>query len=371
MSPFDLSAFRSADAVVPGATVEVLSTGSFLFDYITGIGGLPRGRIVEAFGPQSSGKSTAFYQAGVEAQRKGGSVLLLDHENSYTQSYAEQLGLDVSPSKLLVEQPFDLETGFAKALEVTRKYAESNSPEPLLVIFDSIAAMRLKDEDPTNNMAAAVRAKAIYNYLRDAVGIVARSGAIWAFINHERDNIFTGAPWEINQQKAAKGATSTPGGNGPKFFSSQRYQFAVGAKLKGDVLDPITGEMAPGNVAVKVRVTAVKNKLAAPFRQAEMLIRFGAGIDPVFSVLDVGVKRGLIGKESKLTFVFPDGGKTTSGAQGALEYLATRPVLVMEIETQLRSVIEAAWEQERERLLTSAAAIATATEEKEETANAD
>lgn len=358
----DLRAFRSDRSVIPGQRIKPLTTGSFLFDYVTGIGGLPRGRMVEAFGPESSGKSTAFYQAGVQAQRAGGVVLLLDYENSYTERYALQMGLDVSEEVLLVEQPFTLEEGFDKAVEVTEAFAAMADPPPLLVIFDSLAAIPMEGEAVDNNMAAAQRAKGIRSYLRKHLGTVARAEAIWAFVNHEMDNIFTGAPWEINRDKAAKGMTSTPGGRAVKYFSSQRYQFAGGAKLKGEVVDPVTGEIVDGFVAVKAKVTAVKNKLGAPFRSAELFIRYGAGIDSTFSLVDVGVKRRLIVKESKLTFVFPDGHKTTSGAAAAIEYLQSNPALAADIESQLRGLIESEWEKEQERLLSAAAIVATTEE---------
>lgn len=349
----DLAQFQSERTVHPGSKVVAITTGSFLFDYVTGIGGLPRGRMVEGFGPESSGKSTAFYQAGAHYQRAGGGLVLLDYEAAYTDSYVENLGVDLAPGKLLVEQPDTLEEGFEKAIEITEKLAASHDPAPMLFVFDSVAAMPMEDEDPGQNTAAMTRAKKIRAYLRKANGAVARAGATWVFINHEMDNIFTGAPWEINRDKARKGLVGTPGGKAIKFYSSMRFQFAAGSRLKGDVVDPVTGEVLEGIIAIKSKVTTVKNKLAAPFRTAEMFIRFGAGIDNTFSLVDVAVRRGIIEKPSKLIFQFPDGG-TANGAANAIAYLQSRPSLASDIEEQVRQFIHTAWAEEQERLRTAA-----------------
>lgn len=357
--PLNLEDFRTDKTFKPGRKVEALSTGSFLFDYITGIGGLPRGRMVEAFGLESSGKSTVMYQAMAQAQKAGGVAVLMDYEHSWTEEYAEMLGIDLNLETLLVEQPESLGEGFQKALDITAAMAALPAPRPpLIIVFDSLAAVPMEDERVDNNMAAAHRAKEFKAYLRKAAGVIDAADAIWAFINHEMDNIFTGPTWQIQADKARLGSTTTPGGKAIKFYCSQRYQFQAGKKLKGDVVDPVTGEVTEGFIAVKTKVVAVKNKVAHPHRRADVLIRYGAGIDNSFSLLEVGIARGLIQRPTTQKYIMPDGTEVRSAA-AALEYLQENPVAAAKLEATLRSLIQQVWEDERERQLTAATEAAT------------
>lgn len=350
---FSLTEHRTELSVNPGEKVEAISTGSLMFDYVTGIGGLPRGRMIEIFGAESSGKSTFMFQAGAQVQLAGGVVLFLDYENAFMERYAQACGLDTSPSKLLVEQPLDLDSGFEKAMEITK--AVTAERVPLLVIFDSVAAMPLEGESVDNNTAAMQRAKKIYGHLRLAVHPVNQAGAIWAFINHEQTNIFTGAPWEIQRDKIQKGATSTPGGKAIKFYSSQRFRLEYAGALKGDMVDVVTGEVVEGIIAKKMRVIAHKNKVGHPERKAEVLIRFGEGVDNNFSILNAGLKRDLITKSGN-TLSFPDGSSVV-GAQKALDHLRSSPALAAQLDAQIRELMEAEWEKQQADLISQARAV--------------
>ena len=346
---FDLQSFRDeSTAYDPFAdTPPPLPSGSFLFDYVTGVGGLPRGRIIEAFGKESSGKSTIFYQAIAAAQAEGGVGLILDYENSFVRSYGEACGMDVDPAKLLVDVPDSLESGFNLANEVTRKAGEASIP--LVVLFDSLEAMPLEaenaEEDPNaNNMVGAWRAKALGSRLRQSTGIIAKAGALWVLINHEKDVIHTG--FVTPGQRALAGSTRTPGGRAPKYYASIRLQFTPTSKVKGNTVDPVTGEaVSDAVIAQKVRVTTVKNKLGAPNRSVVLTIRYGSGVDNAFDLVDVGLKRGVLARKSASSPIEvpgPDGTvvHTARSLQGAVDYLSTHEDVAEHIESVLRDAIE-------------------------------
>lgn len=354
-SGIDLSKFEGPDTAPLGVRSHpAYSTGSFLFDSVTGIGGLPVGRIIECYGPESSGKSTAFYQAIGLLQRRGGVGLILDFENAFLPWYGLALGMAADPNdpteldkrKLLLEIPETLEAGFDKALEVTRACSEARVP--LIVVFDSIAAMTPKaaidsDAPSENNMAGAQRAKAIENYLRVATGEVARSQAAWCLVNHERDEIVTN-PFAPGARERM-GRKRTPGGSAVKYLTSMRVRFRPGAEEKGMAPDPVTGEMVETVVARKIAIYVSKNKMAPPFRKADAWIRFGFGFDNAYDLLEIGLARGRVSKVGN-THTFHDGGRAV-GKANAIQYLRDHPVTSAQLESKLRELMESAWAEQQ------------------------
>lgn len=338
MPPFDLASFATENAVdlTPLSSFPVIPTGSFVIDLLTGIGGLPRGRIVEAFGPQHSGKSTAFYQAIGQAQRMGGAGLILDYENAWTAAYAQRLGLSTEPSELLVETPQSIEEGFDLAHRAT--VAAGKAGTPLVVVFDSLALMRLAKEREAvvgdNNMIGAQRAKDISDWFARVTGDIARSGAVWAFVNHEKVVIQTG--W------APVGAPThrTPGGASVAYVATIRFRFAVTKQIKGPIVNVLTGQPDEGVVAMRVSVTTPKNKLSAGNRKVEAFIRYGAGFDDSYSLYVAGVARGLIPKSGNTHEI---AGQKYVGAAKAIEGLRAHPEFMRHLEEEIRASAEAAW----------------------------
>lgn len=360
----DLTKYRTERSIDFSAPPPAgITTGSFLFDYITGVGGLPRGRIVEAFGPEASGKSTSMYQAIAQVQRQGGIGLLLDYENAFIPLYAEQVGIDPDPKTFLPEVPLTLEQGFEMAADLTKAAADTNTP--LIVVFDSLAAMPLESEtaadNPSeNNMGAAWRARAIKAYLRANAGHISRAGAVWVFINHEMDVIDT----QAGPRRFGPAPTTTPGGKSLKFYASLRLQFRPGQRFKGEVLNPVTGELVEGYVATKTKITAVKNKVATPFRFAEVFIRYGVGIDDHYSIFEVGVARKVIKKLTQSKYELPDG-RTIVGGNSVIEYLRTNTEASGELRKTLVGMIEADAAQQLVRLTARPAGDVTEADEEE------
>jgi recombination protein RecA len=313
------------------------------------VDGLPRGRILEAFGPEQSGKSTVFYQAVAQAQAAGGFGVILDYENTWTDAYGEALGINTDPAALLVESPASLEEGFALARRITKA---ADPERPLIVVFDSLAAMALASElDPKkvttdailpSNTIHMLRAKAISDVLRVATNEIANAGAVWAFVNHEKDVIQLGGPPRPAYLAPQK---RTPGGRSVKFYASIRLQFLPGARIKGDVLDVVTGEVKEGIVARKVRVSTPKNKVAPPDRSVDVFVRYGHGIDDAYSLFEAGVARKLIGKSGS-HYTLPTRGEPPlriHGAAGAIETIRNDPALVESLTTAIKEAIRVAW----------------------------
>lgn len=354
----DLSKYAPAADEVMAPPVP-LPTGSLMLDSLTGIGGLPLGRIIEVFGKQSSGKSTLLYQAIGQVQRMGGAGVLLDFENAFTDSYGTSMGIDTDPAKWLLRVPRSLESGFEIALNITKDAVAANTP--LVIGFDSLEAMPMESETELNkrtgdivvsenNMAGAWRAKAVANFLRQAGPVIGRGPVLWVLINHEKPVIHTGFVTPL--EKASAGKVRTPGGTGPKFYSSVRLQFTpTGARIKGDVVDPVTGEITEGVVGTRVVVEAVKNKVGPPNRRATLDILFGQGIDNVSSVFEVGLARGLITKDGghNYTVSIPrSNGEepirfTHRGKDAFLAELRKVPQLVQYLSDVLRPQVEASY----------------------------
>ncbi len=277
--------------------VSAVSTGSVGLDLALGVGGLPRGRVVEIFGPESSGKTTLALHAIAEVQRQGGIAAFVDAEHALDVSYAKRLG--VSLPDLLVSQP---DTG-EQALEISEQLVRSGACD--LVVVDSVAALVPKAEiegemgDPHMGLQARLMSQA----LRKLTGIVSRNQAIVLFINQIRQKIGVvfGNP------------ETTTGGNALKFYASVRLDIRRVGQVK-------EGEQVVGS---RTRVKVVKNKVAPPFREAEFDVRYGVGVDRHAEALDLAVERGLVEKSGSHFSL--DGERIGQGRERAAEWLRASP----------------------------------------------
>jgi recombination protein RecA len=250
--------------------IEAISTGSIGLDVALGIGGLPKGRVVEIYGPESSGKTTLTLQVVAEAQKLGGTAAFIDAEHALDPSYAEKLGVNVD--ELLVSQP---DTG-EQALEITDMLVRSGAVD--IVIIDSVAALTPKAEieGEMGDSHMGLQARLMSQALRKLTGNIKRSNVMVIFINQIRMKIgvMFGSP------------ETTTGGNALKFYSSVRLDIRrIGAIKKGDEV-----------VGNQTRVKVVKNKVAPPFKQAEFEILYGQGISRLGELIDLGVQHDIVGK---------------------------------------------------------------------------
>ncbi len=249
---------------------EVISTGSISIDYALGIGGLPRGRVVEVFGPESSGKTTLTLQVIAEAQKAGGMAAFVDAEHALDAEYARKLGVDIE--NLLVSQPDNGE----QALEIVEVLVRSNSVD--VVVVDSVAALvpRAEIEGEMGDAQVGLQARLMSQALRKLTAVVAKSKTTLIFINQLREKIgvMFGSP------------ETTTGGRALKFYSSVRVDIRrIGAIKDGDVV-----------VGGRTRVKIVKNKMAPPFREAEFDIMYGEGVSREGDLIDLAVERKIIDK---------------------------------------------------------------------------
>ncbi len=288
--------------------IPSISTGSLGLDVALGVGGLPRGRIVEIYGPESSGKTTLTLQVIAEAQKAGGSCAFIDAEHALDPIYAENLGVDVE--NLLVSQP---DTG-EQALEICDMVVRSGALD--VVVIDSVAALTPKAEieGDMGDSHMGLQARLMSQALRKMTGNIKNSNTLVIFINQIRMKIgvMFGSP------------ETTTGGNALKFYSSVRLDIRrIGSIKEGDEV-----------VGNETRVKVVKNKVAPPFRQTEFQIMYGKGIFHMGEVIDLGVKQGLIEKSG--AWYAYKGEKIGQGKKNVAIYLDENPEIAKEIETQIR-----------------------------------
>jgi recombination protein RecA len=288
--------------------VEAVSTGSLGLDIALGIGGLPRGRVVEIYGPESSGKTTLTLQVVAEIQRMGGTAAFVDAEHALDPAYAEKLGVNVND--LLVSQP---DTG-EQALEITDMLVRSNAVD--LVVVDSVAALTPKAEieGEMGDAHMGLQARLMSQALRKLTANIKRSNAIVIFINQIRMKIgvMFGNP------------ETTTGGNALKFYSSVRLDIRrIGAIKSGD---EVTGNLT--------RVKVVKNKVSPPFREAEFEIMYGQGISREGEIIELGSSQNIVDKSG--AWYSYKGERIGQGKDNAREFLKTHPEIAKEIEAQIR-----------------------------------
>lgn len=292
----------------PQARIPSISTGSLGLDIALGIGGLPRGRIVEIYGPESSGKTTLTLQVIAEAQRNGGTCAFIDAEHALDPIYAQALGVDIE--NLLVSQP---DTG-EQALEICDMVVRSGAVD--VVIVDSVAALTPKAEieGDMGDHHVGLQARLMSQALRKMAGNIKHSNTLVVFINQIRMKIgvMFGSP------------ETTTGGNALKFYSSVRLDIRrIGAIKEGDEV-----------VGSETRVKVIKNKVAPPFKQTEFQIMYGTGIYRLGEVIDLGVQQGLVDKAG--AWYSYKGDKIGQGKKNACEYLAQNAEIAEEIESALR-----------------------------------
>jgi len=295
------------DAEEP-APVAVVPTGSIGLDLAIGVGGLPRGRVIEIYGPESSGKTTLALHAIAEVQRQGGIAAFIDAEHALDVTYARKLGVNLPD--LLVSQP---DTG-EQALEIAEQLVRSGACD--LIVVDSVAALvpKAEIEGEMGDPHMGVQARLMSQALRKLSGVVSRNQAIVVFINQIRMKIgiVFGNP------------ETTTGGNALKFYASVRLDI----RRIGQVKD---GDQVVGS---RTRVKVVKNKVAPPFREAEFDVRYGVGVDRCAEALDLGVDRGLVEK-SGAHFAL-DGERIGQGRERAVEWLRANPEPLGRLVARLR-----------------------------------
>jgi recombination protein RecA len=289
--------------------VEVVSTGSLGLDIALGVGGLPKGRVVEIYGPESSGKTTLALTVIAQVQRLGGTAAFVDAEHALDPAYAEKLGVDVK--ELLVSQPDNGE----QALEITDMLVRSNAVD--IVVVDSVAALTPKAEieGEMGEMQMGLQARLMSQALRKLTGNIKRSNTIVVFINQIRMKIgvMFGNP------------ETTTGGNALKFYASVRLDIRRIGAIK-------SGEEVVGN---QTRVKVVKNKVAPPFREAEFEIMYGVGISREGEIIELGVLQNIIEKSG--SWYAYKGERIGQGKENVRAYLQQHPDMAREIETALRA----------------------------------
>ena len=291
--------------------IDVVSTGSIGLDVALGIGGVPKGRVVEIYGPEASGKTTLTLQVIAEAQKIGGTAAFVDAEHALDPSYAEKLGVNVD--ELLVSQP---DTG-EQALEITDMLVRSGAVD--VIVVDSVAALTPKAEieGEMGDSHMGLQARLMSQALRKLTGNIKRSNTMVIFINQIRMKIgvMFGSP------------ETTTGGNALKFYASVRLDIRrIGAIKKGDEV-----------IGNQTRVKVVKNKVSPPFKMAEFEILYGFGISREGEIIDLGVQHGLIDKAGSWYSYGAD--RIGQGKENVREYLKNNPETSAEIETKIRALL--------------------------------
>jgi recombination protein RecA len=292
----------------PRAPIEVIPTGSVALDIALGVGGLPRGRVVEVYGPESSGKTTLTLHAVANAQKAGGVVAFIDAEHALDPDYAKKLGVDLE--NLLISQP---DTG-EQALEITDMLIRSGAVD--LIVIDSVAALvpRAEIEGEMGDSHVGLQARLMSQALRKITGALNQSNTTLIFINQLREKVgvMFGSP------------ETTTGGRALKFYASVRLDIRRIETLKD-------GTEAVGN---RTRVKVVKNKVASPFKQAEFDIIYGQGISREGGLIDMGVEQGFVRKAG--AWYTYEGDQLGQGKENARNFLRDNPELADEIETKIK-----------------------------------
>lgn len=291
--------------------VEVIPTGSIGLNYALGVGGYPRGRIIEIYGPESSGKTTLAIHAIAEAQKAGGVAAIIDAEHAFDRFYAEKLGVDIN--NLLISQPDNGE----QALEIAEQLIRSSAIDILVV--DSVAALVPKSEidGEMGDKNVGVQARLMSQAMRKLTGAISRTNTTCIFINQLREKI--GVMFGPSE--------TTTGGNALKFYSSVRIDIRPSTAIKKN--DTMLGKLT------KVKVT--KNKVAPPFRRCEFDIMFGEGISRTGEIIDLGVQLDII-KKSGSWFSY-DGSKLAQGRDTAKDVLRDNPELADELEQKIMAAL--------------------------------
>ena len=292
----------------PDETFEAISTGSISLDTALGIGGFPKGRIIEIYGPESSGKTTLAIHAIAECQKKGGIAAFIDAEHAFDPIYARKLGVDID--NLLVSQPDNGE----QALEIADNLIRSGAID--IIVIDSVAALTPKAEidGEMGDSKVGLHARLMSQALRKMTSTISKTGCCCIFINQLREKIgvMFGNP------------ETTTGGNALKFYASVRLDIRrIQAIKDGDQ-----------NIGNRVKVKVVKNKVAPPFRTCEFDLMFGEGISKLGEIIDLGVETGII-KKSGSWFSYGES-KLAQGREGVKSLLRDNPELSEELESQIR-----------------------------------
>lgn len=295
----------------PVENVDAIPTGSISLDMAIGIGGLPRGRVIEIYGPESSGKTTLAIHAIAEVQKKGGIAAFIDAEHAFDRFYAQKLGVDIE--NLLISQPDNGE----QALEIADNLIRSGAID--ILVIDSVAALTPKSEieGEMGDSKMGLQARLMSQALRKLTANISRTGCCCIFINQLRDKIgvMFGNP------------ETTTGGNALKFYASVRLDIRRIGQLKD-------GEHVVGN---RTRVKVVKNKVAPPFRTAEFDIMYGEGISKAGEIVDLGVEKGIV-KKSGSWFSYGDT-KLGQGRDSVKQLLLDNPELAEELENRIKDVL--------------------------------
>lgn len=303
----------------PDETYEAISTGSISLDTALGIGGFPKGRIIEIYGPESSGKTTLAIHAIAESQKKGGIAAFIDAEHAFDPVYARRLGVDID--NLLVSQPDNGE----QALEIADNLIRSGAID--IIVIDSVAALTPKAEidGEMGDSKVGLHARLMSQALRKMTSTISKTGCCCIFINQLREKIgvMFGNP------------ETTTGGNALKFYASVRLDIRRTQAIKD-------GDQNIGN---RVKVKVVKNKVAPPFRVCEFDLMFGEGISKTGEIIDLGVETGII-KKSGSWFSYGES-KLAQGREGVKSLLRDNPELSYELEQQIRLALH---EQQAENI---------------------
>jgi len=295
----------------PVEKVPVISTGSIGLDYALGVGGFPKGRVIEIYGPESSGKTTLALHAIAEAQKSGGIAAFIDAEHAFDRFYAGKLGVDIE--NLLISQPDNGE----QALEITDNLIRSGAID--VIVIDSVAALTPKSEieGEMGDSKMGLQARLMSQALRKLTGNISKTNTVCIFINQLREKIgiMFGNP------------ETTTGGNALKFYSSVRLDIRRISQIKDT--DSVSGN--------RVRVKVVKNKVAPPFRKAEFDIMYGEGISKIGEIIDLGVENGII-KKSGSWFSYGET-KLGQGRDAVKRILQDNPEMMEELEQKIMAAL--------------------------------